>query len=556
MAIRKITGWKKILLFGLLGALGCLVGWLVGEFWLAAVLPPQPDEETATPAIVFSPELNRRLEREGAKTGDVQLSLMWNNYNDLDLHCIDPNGEEIFFRNKRSRSGGELDVDMNAGGRKSNQPVENIYWPRGGAPPGHYRVFVNHFTNHGDPDPTNFTVGVLVAGKSQEFTGALSSGEPKRLIDEFDVAAAQEQQSQPERFWQGVLAIGLWTALLAIGLSLALVMGQNRYLHRPLLSRSQGGILAGGGLMAGLVAGGTAQALLSWVAQVELLVQVGWIAGWALLGGLLGRGMGWFVPNLKVQRSQVAGAVGGFLGALAFLLVSQGAGDAAGRFAGAGILGFSLGLMVILTEQVFREAWLEVRYAPHEIRSINLGVEAVTLGGDPKQCTVYIPDAPPIALRFWLDRGRVLCEDVPAQAIQEIQLGEQRNLGRVAVSVCAAGIAKEMPLQVTVREQEAAISSESRLSLALGERDIPLCEDTQFWQGDIPGLEPKTAGQPVARVNRNPKNPSLLGLQNLSTQPWSATKTDGTRLAVEPGRSLKLAREIQVNFGSVTGEIR
>ncbi len=40
-------------------------------------------------------ELRARLEREGARSSDVQVSLMWNNYNDLDLHVVCPSGERI-----------------------------------------------------------------------------------------------------------------------------------------------------------------------------------------------------------------------------------------------------------------------------------------------------------------------------------------------------------------------------------------------------------------------------------------------------------------------------
>ena len=41
-------------------------------------------------------------------SGDVQILLSWNNYNDMDLICTDPNGETVFFRNPRVSSGGQL----------------------------------------------------------------------------------------------------------------------------------------------------------------------------------------------------------------------------------------------------------------------------------------------------------------------------------------------------------------------------------------------------------------------------------------------------------------
>lgn len=134
---------------------------------------------------LFSTDLATRLREHEAKTGDVQASLLWNNYNDLDLHVIDPYGEHIYFAHKRAQSGGELDVDMNAGGPESNKPVENIYFPHGKTPAGHYKVLVHHYANHGSPDPTSYRCEVLVGNKVHKFSGALSSGDSIRTVYEF-----------------------------------------------------------------------------------------------------------------------------------------------------------------------------------------------------------------------------------------------------------------------------------------------------------------------------------------------------------------------------------
>ncbi len=142
----------------------------------------------------------RRLAREGAKSGDVQISLIWNNFNDLDLHVITPTGQLIFFGSPFSRCRGELDVDMNAGGRTSREPVENIYWPRDYAPKGKYVVLVHHFARHGDADPTPFEVLVNVDGETKTFKGVLSHGQARVTIHEFERKNASRRETAGDDF--------------------------------------------------------------------------------------------------------------------------------------------------------------------------------------------------------------------------------------------------------------------------------------------------------------------------------------------------------------------
>jgi uncharacterized protein YfaP (DUF2135 family) len=97
-------------------------------------------------------------------TGDVQVTLFWSGASDLDLHVFDPFNEEIYFSQRQSSSGGQLDVDMNVGcGAAFDSPVENVFWPTGAAPQGSYTVAVNFFEACGE-GATDFSIRVLVDG--------------------------------------------------------------------------------------------------------------------------------------------------------------------------------------------------------------------------------------------------------------------------------------------------------------------------------------------------------------------------------------------------------
>lgn len=108
-------------------------------------------------------------------SGDIELTLRWNNLNDIDLACTEPGGITISYQNRTSPSGGMLEVDMNVGGRMSNTPLEHIYWPDNSAEHGKYKVIVNYFGHHQqaeDITPYELTV-IKYKRDTMRYTGVL-----------------------------------------------------------------------------------------------------------------------------------------------------------------------------------------------------------------------------------------------------------------------------------------------------------------------------------------------------------------------------------------------
>lgn len=90
----------------------------------------------------------------------LRFSLAWYNYDDLDLYVTCPDGGRIYFCQKRC-GGGELDVDMNAGGRQSREPVENVSFTS--LTDGVYTVQVDQYCKR-ETSNEGFTVEVESGG--------------------------------------------------------------------------------------------------------------------------------------------------------------------------------------------------------------------------------------------------------------------------------------------------------------------------------------------------------------------------------------------------------
>lgn len=113
--------------------------------------------------------IKERVKQAGGKIdGELRTSLSWHNFDDLDLHIIEPNGNRIYFGDSRSRtSDGTLDVDMNARGTFSRSAVENIVFtdPRA-MQEGKYEVIVHNYCQRDTTTGLGFEVQIECRGET------------------------------------------------------------------------------------------------------------------------------------------------------------------------------------------------------------------------------------------------------------------------------------------------------------------------------------------------------------------------------------------------------
>lgn len=115
------------------------------------------------------------LELVKVLTGDVQVSLSWDVQSDVDLHVIEPGGQELWYGSPSSDNGGVLDLDSNAACDIDGKRNENVSWPPGEAPSGTYIVRVDYFMNCDETARVNWVVTVNRCGKVETFSGILAA---------------------------------------------------------------------------------------------------------------------------------------------------------------------------------------------------------------------------------------------------------------------------------------------------------------------------------------------------------------------------------------------
>jgi hypothetical protein len=105
-------------------------------------------------------------------TGDLQVSVSWDADSDVDLHVVDPVGDEVYYGATLIASGGELDLDSNAACLIDGVNNENITWAA--APEGTYTVRVDYYLGC-QVDRTSYVVTLQrVDHGADTFSGTLT----------------------------------------------------------------------------------------------------------------------------------------------------------------------------------------------------------------------------------------------------------------------------------------------------------------------------------------------------------------------------------------------
>lgn len=128
--------------------------------------------------------IRERVKSAGGRTEAVmRVSLAWFNYDDLDIHAIEPNGYEIYYGNRGCASSGNrgmLDVDMNSpSSTKTREAVENIVWDTPGD--GVYRIEIHNYQKR-ESTNVGFTLEVENAGQVHQYSCATSPSDGSKVL--------------------------------------------------------------------------------------------------------------------------------------------------------------------------------------------------------------------------------------------------------------------------------------------------------------------------------------------------------------------------------------
>jgi len=598
------TKLPKPVFFALCGALGCFVGAIFGEFLLAMTHKPPPPPPPPSPPMAVCLLIDCSGSMKGSKLAEAKRAAVnFVQRQDLSKHRLSLVSFESSTHRLSDLSQSATDLTMAAdritdGGstRMDLGLIEAADTLRAASEQKIILLFTDGMPDN-KADTLSVAANVKAAGvkvvavatddadvsylasvtgdKSLVFYTSSGQYEQGFLRAEQAIFNRQllETSTGAYSYREALARVAGWTAWLALGAGLALGLGQLLLVRRRSFPFGQVCKITFGAAVAGFLAGGAGQVLysaVSFLPSADVLVRV---LAWVLLGAVLGRGMAYIVPNLEPMKGTVGGALGAFVGVLAFLFMSQTIADSLGRIGGAVLLGAALGVCVGVVEVLFREAWLTVAYGPKEVITVTLGREPVKVGSHPSS-TVYV--AGDADLEYVLDQGRLTCVDKATGKSEVPMPGVWKKVGNVAVAVNTAdtradpaGLSGFWPVVSTpppVMDAKIAESSgKTGTTVQVPTGSLVLCLDNgkeitlrisvTIFGSDL-GEAGTGAAQAVAQVQGHPMKKDTHGLVNLSTTTWAVTNSQGDRTSIPQGMTITLKDGLTISFGSRSGVVR
>ncbi|HEX8254666.1 MAG TPA: VIT domain-containing protein [Thermoanaerobaculia bacterium] len=138
------------------------------------------DERSSQTDLTVRAELARARGGADARRVDsqqLQVEVMWDSgYTDVDLHVVEPDGEEVSFSHRASKNGGSLHDDVRSGFGPETYTI-----PRAD---GEYQIVLSYF-DHDDPQLSRQTLAhviVYLRGERRDYVVALSGAKEKVVV--------------------------------------------------------------------------------------------------------------------------------------------------------------------------------------------------------------------------------------------------------------------------------------------------------------------------------------------------------------------------------------
>ena len=141
---------------------------------------------TTTTVTMTETVLEERITEYRTGTGEITISLIWDTWDDLDLHVVAPDGSHIYYGTPFG-GGGVLDHDANAGSERTLEPVENIYFavPQS----GQYTIWIQDYNDRSEGYDTNYLLRITIGDQVLYYDGTINTTGTQISIYDYEYTA-------------------------------------------------------------------------------------------------------------------------------------------------------------------------------------------------------------------------------------------------------------------------------------------------------------------------------------------------------------------------------